>query len=89
MWGCGKRGRRGRERLRVQPEFLLCSGQADMEGLPDAFHLAPGEHLSHRPHSTGSGQGAAPEAKGPQGDTLCPGVMGERAEGERFPRRRE
>ena len=40
MWGCGKRGRRGRERLRVQPEFLLCSGQADAEGLPDTFHLA-------------------------------------------------
>jgi hypothetical protein len=35
----------------------------------------------------GGGQGAALETKGPQGDTLCPGVMEERAEGERFPHR--
>jgi hypothetical protein len=26
---------------------LLCSGQADMGGLQDAFHPAPGGNLSH------------------------------------------
>ena len=25
----------------IWPEFLLCSGQVDVGGLPDAFHLAP------------------------------------------------
>jgi hypothetical protein len=31
----------------------------------------------------------SPWYQGPRGDTLGPRVMGERAEGERFPRRRE
>ena len=31
----------------VWPEFLLCSGQVEVGGLPDAFHSAPGGHLSH------------------------------------------
>jgi hypothetical protein len=43
--GAGERG--GREEVHVRPEFLLCSGQADMGGLPVAFHSAPGGHLSH------------------------------------------
>ena len=30
----------------VQPEFVLCSGQADDGGLPEAFQSAPGGHLS-------------------------------------------
>jgi hypothetical protein len=60
-------------------------------GLPDAFHSALGGHLSHGPHSTeegvggGGGQGAAPDTRGPHGDTLGPGVMGERAEGREVP----
>jgi hypothetical protein len=39
------RGRRGGSH--IWPEFLLCSGQADTAGLSDAFHSAPGGHLSH------------------------------------------
>ena len=31
----------------TRPEFLLCSGQADVGRLPDAFHSALGGHLSH------------------------------------------
>jgi hypothetical protein len=31
----------------------------------------------------------SPRYQDPQGDTLGPGVTGERAEGERFPRRQE
>jgi hypothetical protein len=30
----------------ILPEFHLCSGQADVGGLPDAFHSAPGGHPS-------------------------------------------
>ena len=41
----------------IWPEFLLCSGQADVGGLPDAFHSALGGHLSHWPHSTGVDKG--------------------------------
>ena len=48
---CGKEkgaGEEGEGRIaHVWPEFLLCSGQADMGGLPDTFHSAPGGHLSH------------------------------------------
>lgn len=39
MRGCGCRGRDGRKRAHVWPEFL-CSGQADTGGLLDAFHAA-------------------------------------------------
>jgi hypothetical protein len=31
----------------VRPEFLLCSGHTDTGELPDTFHSALGEHLSH------------------------------------------
>jgi hypothetical protein len=51
------KGKRGRKRAHIWPEFLLCSGQADMGRLPDTFHLALGWHLRHWPHSTGGGQG--------------------------------
>jgi hypothetical protein len=37
----GCRGRVGRERAHVQPEFL-CSGQVNAGGLPNAFHSALG-----------------------------------------------
>ena len=37
----GVRGRRGGRIALVRPEFLLCSGQVDVGGLPDAFHLDP------------------------------------------------
>jgi hypothetical protein len=38
-----RRGKRWGGRIaHVQPEFLLCSGQADVGGLQDTFHLAPG-----------------------------------------------
>jgi hypothetical protein len=30
----------------IQPEFLLCSGQAEKGGLPDTFDSAPGGHPS-------------------------------------------
>ena len=33
------------ERARIPPEFL-CSGQADVGGLLDVFHSAPGGHLA-------------------------------------------
>jgi hypothetical protein len=45
MWGCGYMGRGGRKRATVWPEFL-CSGQADMKGLLDTFHLAQGGYLA-------------------------------------------
>ena len=35
------------------------------------------------------GQGAVAKTMGPQANTLCPGVMGERAEGEMFSYRQE
>jgi hypothetical protein len=39
----GGRGKKERGRLASSgPEFLLCSGQVDLGGLPDAFHSAPG-----------------------------------------------
>jgi hypothetical protein len=48
---CGNKegvGERGEGRIaHVWPEFLLCSGQAEAGGLPDAFHSAPGGHLSN------------------------------------------
>jgi hypothetical protein len=31
----------------MSSQFFLCSGQADMGGLPDAFYSALGGHLSH------------------------------------------
>jgi hypothetical protein len=44
----GERGRKGKGRIaHFQPDFFLCSGQADLGGLPDAFHWAPRGHLSH------------------------------------------
>ena len=44
----GVRGKRGKGRIaHVRPEFLLCSGQVAVEGLPDSFHWALGGHLSH------------------------------------------
>jgi hypothetical protein len=42
----GYRGRGGRGRAHIWPEFL-CSGQGDSGRLPDTFHLALGGHLSH------------------------------------------
>ena len=36
----------GEKIAHTQPEFHLCSGQADMGGLPNTFHSAPGGHLS-------------------------------------------
>jgi hypothetical protein len=45
-----KRGLGKKEEGRIAhiwPEFLLCSEQADVEGLPNAFYSAPGGHLSH------------------------------------------
>ena len=43
-----KMGPWGREggKTHALPEFHLCSGQADVGGLPDAFHSAPGGHPS-------------------------------------------
>ena len=39
----GGQGKEGEGRIaHVWPEFLLCSGQADLGGLPDAFHSDPG-----------------------------------------------
>lgn len=43
----GCQGKKRGKRAQVPPEFLLCSGQADIEGLPDVFHFTPGGHLSH------------------------------------------
>jgi hypothetical protein len=37
---------RGGGRNHDQPEFHLCSGQADAGRLPEAFHSAPGGHPS-------------------------------------------
>ena len=42
----GCREKRGEGGAHVQPEFLLCSGQVDMGGLPDAFYSAAGGHLA-------------------------------------------
>ena len=41
-WGWGEGG----GRTQVLPEFHLCSGQAEMGGLPDAFHSAPSGYPS-------------------------------------------
>ena len=51
MSHCGAvgRGRGERERAHLPPEFL-CSGQAFVGGLVDAFHAAPGGHLAVRGH---------------------------------------
>jgi hypothetical protein len=75
MWatkGVGEGG--GKEKARIWPEFLLCSGQADAGGLPDAFHYTPGGHLSHGTDLKGVGgrQAAAPDTRD-SGDTLGPG----------------
>jgi hypothetical protein len=43
-WSWGNEG--GWKIAHIKPEFLLCSGQAEAEGLPDAFHSARGGHLS-------------------------------------------
>ena len=43
--GCGCRGRGGKERAHVWPEFW-CSGWVDSGGLQDAFHVASGGHLA-------------------------------------------
>ena len=37
-------GEGGEGRTQVPPEFHLCFGQADLGGLPDTFHSAPGPH---------------------------------------------
>ena len=55
-------GKREGEKTRVLPEFQ-CSGLADMEGLPQAFHAARGEVgvwlcEATDPSSAGVGQGA-------------------------------
>jgi hypothetical protein len=47
MWEEKGQGKVGKGGACVWPEFLLCSGQVDVGGLPDAFHSAPGGHLSH------------------------------------------
>jgi hypothetical protein len=60
---CGKRG--VGENAHIWPEFW-CSGRVYTGGLPDAFHKAPGGHLSvwsHWPHWVGGGQGAAPSTR--------------------------
>ena len=43
----GGRGKRGKGGAHFRPEFLLCSGQVVVGGLPDTFHLVPGGHLNH------------------------------------------
>jgi hypothetical protein len=40
LWDCGCRGRGGRERACDR------SGQVDVGGLPDAFHVDPDGHLA-------------------------------------------
>jgi hypothetical protein len=42
--GAGEGG--GREDSHVQPEFHLCSGQEEVEGLPDVLHSTPSGHPS-------------------------------------------
>jgi hypothetical protein len=68
MWGCGYVGNRGvGESAHVPPEFL-CSGWADMGGLLDTFHMAPGGHLDvlgHGRHTASGGQGQ-PQVPGSQ-----------------------
>jgi hypothetical protein len=39
-------GKRGGRIAHIPPEFHLCSGQADVGGLPDTFHSAQGGHPS-------------------------------------------
>ena len=85
-----KRGqeKRGEGRIaHVRPEFLLCSGQADAGGLPDAFHWAT-EPLTPLDGVGGGGQGAAPEREGQggqggQGNILSPPGLWEKGLTER------
>ena len=98
MWELKRRlgKERGGRIAHVWPEFHLCSGQADVGGLLEDFHWAPGRHLSPTDLTRwGWGGGRVdkeqPLTRGGGGsETPChPRVMGERAEGERFPHRRE
>ena len=78
----------GREIANIYPEFLLCSGQADVGvRATGGFLLHPYVGIwlckDTGPHSSGVGQGAAPDTSGPDANPF--GVIGERAEGERFP----
>ena len=87
-------GKEGEGRIaHVWPEFLLCSGQASGHGravgcgraalcgrVAGSFPLSPrwaSKPLT--PLDGGGGQGATSETKGPWGNNLGPGVMGERA----------
>jgi hypothetical protein len=48
LWELKGPGEEGGGRIaHIQKEFLLCSGQVDTGGLPNAFCSAPGGHLSH------------------------------------------
>ena len=66
------------------PPMLWAGGSGRM---PDAVHSAPGGHLRD-PTRWGVDKGQ-PTVLGVQGNTHGPRVMGERAEGQRFPSRRE
>ena len=73
MWG-----KRGRERAHVRPE-LLCSGQAEVGGLSNAFHSA---EWASKPLTPLDGEGVVnkgqPPTVGPRVSPCSPGVMGER-----------
>jgi hypothetical protein len=87
LWDCGCRGRGGRVRAYVWPEFL-CSEQADTGGLPDktdAFHLAPGGHLAMTDPTRWGMDKGQPLIPGAPGRHTRPWRYKNRAEGERFP----
>ena len=63
-------GERGQGRIaHVQPEFHLCSGQADMGGLPDTF-TQPRVSIQDSDLLGGWTRGSTPKPKGAPGYTL-------------------
>jgi hypothetical protein len=85
MWELkGGGGNREGKIAHIRPEFLLCSGPVDMEGLPDTFHTwrLVGISATDPTRWGGGGQGAAPETRGPGATTLAPGLW-ERGKWER------
>jgi hypothetical protein len=91
--GRGGLGERGGEspHLTRGPELWAggCRRAARCFPLDSRWAFGCVKPLDPTQHGVDKGQPLTPGALGPWGDTICPGVTGEWAEGERFPHRRE
>jgi hypothetical protein len=82
----GGRGKRGGRELTSSQSSSYALGRwvwEDCQMLSTLPQVGIWLYEATGPHSTGGGQGAALNTRGPQGDTLGPRVTGERAERER------